>query len=79
MDIRIRLEREELQGCADDVFGFLEHLALSNPQRRLSNSAGEIVDFNPIELTDLHLYRRKRTAEIELPLAGVQLENHLVF
>lgn len=41
----------------NDVFGLFHHLALCDPERRLGNGGGEVVDLDAVELVDGDLNR----------------------
>ena len=54
-DIGVRLQRQEVARRADDAFRGVHHLALGDPQRRLGDGHGEVVDLDAVELADAHL------------------------
>ena len=66
-DVGIGFQRQKIQGHMYYVLGFLHHLALSDPQRRLCHSHGEIVDFDTVELADGDL-NRVAHVQHDLPL-----------
>ena len=53
----IILQRKWLKVITHDGIGFLQHLGLGDPEGCLGDGAGEIVDFNTVELVDGNLDR----------------------
>ena len=51
-DAVVGFEGEELEGQADDLEGFREHLGLGDPKGGLGDGHGEVVDFDAVELLD---------------------------
>ena len=52
VDVAVGLERQEVHLAMNDVFRFVEHLALGNPERGFCDGTGEVVDFDAVELLD---------------------------
>ena len=52
VNIGIRLQRQRVEGEADDFIRFLHHLGLGYPEGRLGHGAGKVVDFDAVELVD---------------------------
>gem|GEM_PF-5387144 len=60
----------------DDIFGFLHHLALGDPQGSLCNCNGKIIDLDAVKLPDGDL---DRVAYIEYDLVVMQQGKNLIF
>ena len=56
-NVGIRFEREKVEGHINDFFRLLHHLAFGNPKSGFGNRYSEIVDFDPVKLTDRYLYQ----------------------
>ena len=52
MEVRVRRERKEAHFAVQDVFRFARHLAFGDPERGLCDGAGEVLDFDAVELAD---------------------------
>ena len=59
----------------DDIFGFLHHLALGNPQGGFGDSDGKIVDLDAVKLSDGDL---DRVVHIEYDLVVMQQGKNLI-
>ena len=52
VNVGVTFERKEIQVVMNDLLGLLNHLQFGNPKSGLSNSNGEVVNFDAIELPD---------------------------
>ena len=75
-DIRVGFQGKEIKAHVDDIFGFLHHLALGNPQGGLGYGHGKIVDLNPVKLPDGDL---DRVTHIKYNLVVMQQGKDLIF
>ena len=74
-DGSVRLERQELQIAVQNLRGRLHHLVLGDPKRSFGHVDGEVVDFDAVELVDVHVDLELVAEDVESAVAP-QTELH---
>ena len=69
-NIRLCFQWKEVQFHVDDVFRFLQHLALCNPKSRAGDGHGEVIDLDSVELGYRYLYRVEHIIGTQGNLSG---------
>ena len=66
VQIRIRRQRQEAHLAVQDFFRLPCHLTLRDPERRFRDRAGEVLDFDAVELADRHLDESPVVCAVEI-------------